>query len=173
MNGDMDRFQQPPIRDAGSRQPGAILEDILTLKHSSLFASVPTRELEAVALVTEEQTFGAGETIVREGDVGDSLYLIKKGVVVIKKRINAAESATLAELGSGECFGEMSVIDEEVRSASVLAKERCMLLRISKEALLEVIIVSPDLGVELLRIFVKRLRAANERIQMMARARNV
>jgi CRP/FNR family cyclic AMP-dependent transcriptional regulator len=145
-----------------------LLEHIVTLKHSALFSAVATRELEDVASVAEELYYKRGERIVTEGEVGDSLYLIKQGKVVISKRVSADSSATLAELGAGECFGEMSAIDEEVRSASVLADGDCTLLRISKEALIEVVLNAPHLGVELLKIFVKRLRAANQRIQSLS-----
>lgn len=151
------------------KSPHVLLENILTLKHSPMFSSVTTRELEAVAMVAEEVQYGPGETIVREGEVGDSMFLIKKGVVHISKRVSAGAMAKLAELSAGECFGEMSVIDEEVRSASVIAQEPCSLLRISKEALLDVVLGAPLLGVELLKIFVKRVRLANQRIQELSK----
>ncbi|MBN1130003.1 MAG: cyclic nucleotide-binding domain-containing protein [Chitinispirillaceae bacterium] len=144
-----------------------ILETIVALKRSTLFGAIATRELEAVAVVAEELTFRRDENIVREGDVGDSLYLIKQGRVAIAKRTPSGGFARLAELGAGDCFGEMSVIDEEVRSASVEALEPCTLLRISKDALIDVVMSAPHLGVELLKIFVKRLRAANERIMSL------
>ncbi|MCU0608212.1 MAG: cyclic nucleotide-binding domain-containing protein [Chitinispirillaceae bacterium] len=154
------------------QSPYTLLENLVSLKRSALFSGVPTRELEAVAAVVEELRFEPGECIVREGDVGDSLYLIREGSVSITKRISATASTTLAELSCGDCFGEMSAIDEEVRSASVSAKVRCTLLRISKEALLDVILSSPRLGVELLKIFVTRLRAANGKIQKMTQEKS-
>lgn len=151
------------------KSPLVLLENILTLKHSSLFSAVTTRELEVVAMVAEEVRYGPGEIIVREGEVGDSMFLIKKGAVRISKVVSAGGTAKLAELSAGECFGEMSVIDEEVRSASVVAVSECSLLRISKEALLDVVLDAPLLGVELLKIFVKRVRKANQRIQELTR----
>lgn len=147
------------------KSPQAILENILALKHSPLFSAVATRELEAVAMVAEEVLYGPGEAVVKEGEVGDSMFLIKQGLVRISKRINADSTANLAELSAGECFGEMSVIDEEVRSASVVAQTPCSLLRIGKDALLDVVLDAPHLGIELLKIFVKRVRLADKRIQ--------
>lgn len=155
------------------KSPHTLLENILTLKHSPLFSTVTTRELEAVAMVAEEIMFEGGEVVVKEGEVGDSMFLIKQGAVCISKQVTAGSAAKLAVLSAGECFGEMSVIDEEVRSASVVAEGRCSLLRISKEALLDVILDAPHLGVELLKIFVKRVRAANQRIQELSIAKDV
>ena len=142
-----------------------ILENVLTLKRSPLFMRVSTSELRALAAVAEELKFQEGEEIVREGDIGDSLFLIKKGKVRIFKKIGDSGFTELAQLGAGECFGEMAAIDEEVRSAGVSAGEPCSLMRICKEDLMEVILECPHIGIELLRIFIKRLRTANLRIE--------
>lgn len=151
------------------QQSYTLLENILVLKKTVLFSAVPTVVLRAVAARMEECCIRAGEPVVREGELGDSLYLIKKGRVRISKKIGASDSTDLAELTDGECFGEMAVVDEEVRSASVFAKDECILLRICREDLMDVIIEHPVIGMELLRIFVKRLRSANERIEALSK----
>ena len=155
-----------------NKQSYTILENVLVLKKSPLFVQVSTSELRAVAAVVEEMVFQEGDEIVREGDIGDSLYLIKKGKVSIQKKIGNSSSTVLAELGVGDCFGEMAAIDEEVRSASVIAGESCTLMRISKEDLMEVIIECPHIGIELLRIFIRRLRRANLKIEELAKISN-
>jgi CRP-like cAMP-binding protein len=147
----------------------ALLEKILVLKKSTLFASVSTSELRAVAAVTEELQFKPGDHIVRENEIGDALFLIKNGSVRISKNVGAGRSVDLAFLDAGECFGEMAAIDEEVRSATVSAKQECAVLRISKDNLLDVLQECPHIGIELLRIFVKRLRHANSRIEALSR----
>jgi CRP/FNR family cyclic AMP-dependent transcriptional regulator len=148
----------------------ALLDKILVLKKSALFASVTTSELRAVAAVAEELNFKPGEPIVREMDIGDALYLIKSGSVRISKRIGEGRSVDLASMDAGECFGEMAAIDEEVRSATVSAQHDCIVLRISKDNLYGVMRDSPQIGIELLRIFVKRLRNANGRIETLSQA---
>ena len=146
----------------------AQLEKILVLKKSALFASVSTSELRAVAAVAEELHFRQGEPIVKEKDIGDALYLIKSGSVRISKRIGTERSVDLASLEAGECFGEMAAIDEEVRSATVAAQHDCIVLRICKDNLHDVLRESPQIGIELLRIFVKRLRNANMKIEQLS-----
>jgi CRP/FNR family cyclic AMP-dependent transcriptional regulator len=146
----------------------ALLDKILVLKKSALFASVSTSELRAVAAVAEELHFKPGELIVKENEIGDALFLITDGSVRITKSISPDRTVDLASMGAGECFGEMAAIDEEVRSASVFARQECDVLRIGKEDLQEVLQVSPKIGIELLRIFVKRLRQANHRIEMIS-----
>jgi CRP/FNR family cyclic AMP-dependent transcriptional regulator len=145
--------------------PVSILENVLVLKRSAIFSMVSTSDLRAVAAVITEMNFVEGERIIREKDIGDSMYLIRRGSVRIVKQLQGNHTSVLAELHEGECFGEMSAIDEEVRSADVYAKEACILLRLSKDDLLEVIIDCPHIGIELLKIFVKRLRNANGKIE--------
>ena len=148
----------------------ALLDKILVLKKSALFASVTTSELRAVAAVAEELHFPPGETIVREKDIGDALYLIKTGTVTISKQVRGEESIDLARMAAGECFGEMAAIDEEVRSATVAALQECTVLRISKEDMHDVLRENPQIGIELLRIFVKRLRGANGKIELLSQS---
>ena len=146
----------------------ALLENILVLKKSALFASVSTSELRAVAEVAEELYFEPGKTIVTENEIGDTLFLIKNGAVRITKNVGTGGTIDLATMGAGECFGEMAAIDEEVRSATVSALKKCIVLRISKDDLLDVLRECPHICIELLRIFIKRLRHANSQIEILS-----
>jgi CRP/FNR family cyclic AMP-dependent transcriptional regulator len=148
----------------------ALLEKILVLKRSPLFASVSTSELRTVAAVAEELDYKPGEVIVRENEIGDALFLIRNGSVTISKSAADGRMVDLATMETGECFGEMAAIDEEVRSATVSARQECAVLRISKDNLHDVLNESPQIGIELLRIFVKRLRNANRRIESLSKA---
>lgn len=145
----------------------AILENVLILKKSVIFSMVSTKDLRAIAAVITEKSYDAGQLIIKEKDIGDSMYVIRKGTVQIVKRLDEKRSSVLTELHEGECFGEMSAIDEEVRSADVYAKQPCILLKLSKDDLLEVIVDCPHIGIELLKLFVKRLRTANEKLSEM------
>jgi CRP-like cAMP-binding protein len=105
------------MSDTGSLQTLQVLENIVFLKKTPLFSSVQTRELRAVAMIAEEVSFAPGETVVKEGDVGETLYVIKWGAVSITKKVTEGEAIELASLSQGEFFGDMSVFDTEVRSA--------------------------------------------------------
>jgi len=150
------------------RSSYALLEKIIVLKRSTLFGGVATSELRSVAAVSDELSYRHGERIVSENEIGDALYLIVNGSVRIVKSSDERQ-IELAVLGEGESFGEMSAIDEEVRSATVIANRDCDVLRISKDDLHEVLRESPQIAIELLRIFVKRLRSADCKIEELAR----
>jgi CRP-like cAMP-binding protein len=144
--------------------PMSVLENVLVLKKSTIFSMVSTSDLRAVAAVIQEMNYQDGELIIKEKDIGDSMYLIRKGAVRIEKKTHGNKANILAELHDGECFGEMSAIDEEVRSADVYAKGSCIILKLSKDDLIEVILECPHIGIELMKLFVKRLRLANEKL---------
>ncbi|MBD3344992.1 MAG: cyclic nucleotide-binding domain-containing protein [Chitinivibrionales bacterium] len=145
-----------------------ILENVVFLKKTPLFSSIRTHDIGAVASIAEELKFRPDDEIVSENDVGDSLFLIKKGSVRIVKKVDEASSIDLAELSVGECFGDMAVFDAEQRSASVRANTECTLLRINGQDLIDVILDHPHISIELLKIFIKRLRKANAVIRELS-----
>jgi CRP-like cAMP-binding protein len=145
-----------------------LLEKVVFLKKCALFSMMRTGELRAIAAVAEELAFRDGEEIVRENEVGDSLYLIRAGMVRIIKNAGVAHTIELARLSVGDCFGEMAIFDAETRSASVYAVGACSILRISRDDLVDVVMDHPTIALELLRMFVRRLRKANDAIQELA-----
>jgi CRP/FNR family transcriptional regulator, cyclic AMP receptor protein len=143
----------------------SVLENVIFLKKTSLFSNVKTSELKAVASIAEELSFEKGDEIVKESDVGDSAYIIKEGRIQITKKNARNDIVALAEISKGECFGEMSLFDDEARCATVKALSSCTVLRLLRDDLLDVIEDYPHIAVELIKIFVKRLRAANAKIE--------
>lgn len=97
-----------------------------------VFKGLSGEELLHLLEEAEKCTFTAGETILREGSAGAWLYVILEGAVSVQK--SAGGTATeLANLGPGDSFGEMSLVDQELRSASVIAETACILLRLSEK----------------------------------------
>ena len=143
----------------------SLLENVIFLKKTALFSNIKTSELRAVASVVEELSFHVGDAIVKENDPGDSAYIIKEGRVKIIKKTPDDRSIKLADLSAGEFFGEMSLFDDEARSATAHAQTPCILLRLQREDFLDVLAEHPSIAIELIKIFVKRLRAADARIE--------
>jgi CRP/FNR family transcriptional regulator, cyclic AMP receptor protein len=143
----------------------SLLENVLFLKKTALFSNIKTSELKAIASVVEEMSFHYGEAIVKENDPGDSAYIIKEGRIKIVKKAPDNCPVDLAELSEGDFFGEMSLFDDEARSASAFAVTPCVVLKLMRDDLIDVIGEHPSIAVELIKIFVKRLRAADARIE--------
>jgi CRP-like cAMP-binding protein len=96
--------------------------------------------------------------ILREGEVGDSLFLIRSGSVQVALRGAGAPSTSLAVLQAGDIFGEMAVLERRPRSATVVAKEECLLLEIAGEEIRKLLEVYPEMQVKLYTIARDRMR---------------
>lgn len=143
------------------------LENVIFLKKVQVFSAVQTSDLKLIAQVAEELGFEKGEEIVRENEMGDSMYIIKRGNVAVEKNA-AGGPIRLATLSEGDCFGDMAVFDAEVRSASVVAQETCGLLRVKRDDLIDVVLQSPHIALGLLKVFIRRLRSANDTIEKLS-----
>ncbi len=115
------------------------IEKVLFLKSVDLFAEMHGEDLARVARIAEEVFFEAGEYIMREGATGDCLYLVTEGQVLV-----LSGDQELACLDAGECVGEMSLLDSEPRSASVMARTEAALLRIGQEDFYSMMTEKPE-----------------------------
>jgi CRP/FNR family cyclic AMP-dependent transcriptional regulator len=128
-----------------------------------LFRGVPPHHLRGLARFAHRQVFAAGETIIRMGEVGSTMYAISSGrVEVVLER--GAENIVLATLGPGDFFGELSIFDSEQRSATVRAVEETETLTLGRTDILRVLDRSPEMALSLLKSVSARLRAANARV---------
>lgn len=99
------------------------------IEGTDVFAQLTAAELLQLLERAEKCTFDAGDSILRESTIGEFLYVLIEGEVVVRKG-NGQQSRELARLHPGSSFGEMSLVDHGARSASVVAVEGCVLLRI-------------------------------------------
>ena len=110
-----------------------------------------------------ELAFKTGEVIISEGEMGTSAYLLKSGSVEVSRKIDGSR-VVLAILEAGQIFGEMSLIDESPRSATVTALKTCVVEEITRELASNAIRGSPPLLQYLLVLMVDRMRGMNEQI---------
>ena len=129
------------------------IEKVIALKKISLFETTPDETLVDIAALLEEVTLPGGETIFEKGDLGDCLYLIVDGEVRVQDGPNL-----LNMLGAGDVFGEMSVLDAEPRSATVITVEETRLLRLDQEPLFALTDEQPEVARRILRVLSRRLR---------------
>jgi serine/threonine protein phosphatase PrpC len=125
-----------------------------------LFADLPFHARLRVGRIVSERYFTPGDVIMRQGEIGDTLYVVVQGQVGIQ--VDGKEVAVLQE---GEHFGELALVDDQPRSADVIAKDFGHLLCIERDALREYCVVEPSIGNMLLWKLVAtlghRLRMAN------------
>ena len=101
-----------------------------------------------------------GEDIVRQGDVGDCMFVVQSGRVEVLQATDAGEQH-LAFLETGDFFGEMAVFEKETRSATVRASGESRVLKVDKKTLLRRVKEDPLLAVNLLQTMSRRIRDLN------------
>jgi CRP-like cAMP-binding protein len=112
---------------------------------------VPTlSESEAKAMCEEVRDFSAGQRVFSEGDGGDGAYFILEGSVKAVRLAEQSGEVLLGELAAGEMFGEMALVDEKPRSASVIAVSPCQLAFIGKKAFDQLMETRSDLAFRLM-----------------------
>jgi CRP-like cAMP-binding protein len=118
-----------------------------------LFKDLPARQLESVCRSVRERVYEPGVVIVKQGDPGLGFFLITQGRVEVTH-----DNHHVRELGPGEFFGEMALMEERPRSATVTAKERTTCLQLVRWDFRALLKENPDLAVKMLEVVVQRLR---------------
>lgn len=143
--------------DPGKRWAGV-------LRGIPLFADVPKRQVRKIAALTRESRFRPGTAIIKAGERGDDFYLILDGAASVLRQPGLSS----IPLGPGSYFGEMALIDGEVRSATVLADTEVHCLRLSRAPFLRMLRGEPEVAVVLLRQLAARVRELQARAQLTA-----
>ena len=143
--------------------------DTSLLKNASIFAGLDDKELERVKEICKEQHFKSAQTIFRENDPGNRLYIIASGEVRISRDVPGSGEEALAVLKPGACFGEMSVFDRSSRSTDAIANTDCVLITINRPDFEMLLDFNRDLAYKVLwsvvRLLSERLRATNENLR--------
>ena len=117
--------------------------------------------------MANQRRFTTGEIIIRENDIGETAYVIEQGRVKVTKK-RGGRTVHLAELGPGGTIGEMSMIDEKPRSATVIALEDSILREVHRSEFSAALQREADAAIRLLRVIFERLREADARIAELA-----
>lgn len=129
-----------------------------------LFSGLPPEELQQFAAITREKTYPKSSVILFEDDPGDSLFVIRSGRVKVVLVGEDGREVILGVLGVGEHFGELSLIDDQPRSAHVIAMEDSSLLVLRRDDFRRRVESSPTVAWTLLSELSRRLRRADGKI---------
>jgi CRP/FNR family transcriptional regulator, cyclic AMP receptor protein len=140
------------------KQPAAASDPVIEmLEKASLWSGLDRKDLKFIVKLSKERKYETGDFIVREGEVTVGFYLILDGSVEIRSK-----GTTLSKLGAGQFFGEMSVVDNQPRSADVVAIEPSRCLVLTAWSFNALISEHPKIALKLLQEFVRRLRDTNK-----------
>lgn len=153
--------------DMGERdQPLTSMEKITFLKASPFFAALPLEELYHIALSVQEESVKAGTTVIRQGTLGDKMYIVVEGELEVKHFDNEEEGSgvdlsgghLIATMRDKQVFGDMALLDDEPRSASVIAVRDCALLSLQRGDLERILRRYSSIAFNMMRILSGRLR---------------
>ena len=146
-------------------QETSLMEKLLALKQVPLFAQLSLEQLEAIQKISVEVEYLSNELIMREMDRGGDLFLLIDGRVRIFQKYGTPNETLLGTQSAISYFGEMAAIDDQPRSATVVASERSRVLRLDGESLKELIRQMPEISFEILLVVIgSRVRTAELRL---------
>jgi CRP/FNR family cyclic AMP-dependent transcriptional regulator len=139
-------------------------ETVGLLARVPIFSGLTQEQLTELASVAVPRRWSTGEVIFREGDPGDTCYVVQEGCVRVLRNHTDGRTITLAELHSGALFGELAMFGTEHRSATVESAEDTRAVALLAGDMRRLLLNNPDMALKLLAAFAERLREANERI---------
>jgi len=161
-------FFQCKVRQAPSTEDGAAAPNDLdprALRRIKLLSTFNDQQLERFARFMEVERVPQSTIVVRQGERGDSMYIIVQGELCVRMKVAGLET-TLATLGVGDFFGDISLFDHGPRSADVVARSSSTLLKISSTAFAQFVKAAPEMATPFLlaigRTLTARIRAGNK-----------
>lgn len=134
------------------------------LRNVAFFKDFSENSLESIAAITSERTFPPQTAVFHEGDFGDALYIVKSGQVAIKKKDRHGGSVIIATYNEGEVIGDMALIDEQPRSASLVTLEETTFYIIQGSHFQLFLYGQRDVTRSTLFLLTQRIRKANEKL---------
>ena len=140
------------------------MESVSFLGKVSSFSQLQPSDLTLLAEKLKRRNFHKGEVIFHQDDPGDRLHLVANGLVKISIISQDGRENDLALLSPGDCFGEMSILDGGLRSASAVAADATETMTLSREDFLSFITQYPQVAIQIITMLAGRLRATDEMI---------
>jgi CRP/FNR family transcriptional regulator len=147
-----------------SPEPADTSDRIALLRNVRVFAGLSEEDLSAIAEVSVSRRYEAGEVVFREGDGGDTCYIVRSGLARAVRQHSDGRSITLSHFAAGDIFGELAMFDEEPRSATVDVIEEVEVVAIPGRDMQRLMREHPEIAVKLIAALAQRLRATNERL---------
>lgn len=150
----------------------SLKEEVEILRNIPLFANIEPSKLKLLAFTSERLTYHSGQDIFRQGEPGDAAYIILAGEanVIVD---SPSGPLSVAKLGRNAVVGEIAILCDVPRTATVRAENEVTTLRISKELFFRLIMEFPQIGIEIMRVLANRLeRTTGQLREAMSKAGN-
>ena len=131
-------------------------QEVEILRKIPLFAKIEPAKLKLMAFASERLTFKEGQSLVKQGDTGDSAYIIVEGTADVV--VSTPDGpVTVASVGRNDIVGDIAILIDVPRTATVTATSELVALKVTKELFFRMVIDFPQMGVEIMRELAHRL----------------
>lgn len=142
-----------------------IIDKVMALKAVNIFSNLPEHILAEIAEIIDIEEHTEGETIINKGDIGNSMYLIRKG----KVKVHDGDKI-FARLNENDIVGELSLLAPVPRTANVTATENLVLFKIEREYFMDLLYEEPELMHGIMEVLVNRIMHLNDKIRSLQSA---
>lgn len=139
-----------------------IIDKVMALKSVNIFSDLPEHVLAEIAEIIEIEEHTEGDLIIKKGEIGNSMFLIRKG----KVKVHDGER-TFATLHENDIVGELSLLAPVPRTAHVTATENLVLFKIEREYFMDLLYEEPELMHGIMRVLVNRIIDLNDKIRTL------
>jgi CRP-like cAMP-binding protein len=138
-------------------------EEVELLRRIPIFAKIEPARLKLLAFTSDRVTYEAGQELCRQGDIGDAAYLVISGEADILVNTPAGP-LKIASVSKNALVGEIAIINDVPRTATVQAKTSVEALKITKDHFLRLVTEFPQIAIEIMRVLATRLSRTNEEL---------
>ena len=142
----------------------SINQEVELLRNIPLFAKIEPSKLKLLAFTSERLTYQPEQVLCRQGDIGDAAYIIIDGEAAVRIATPSGD-IEVARLGRGDVVGEIAILCDVPRTATVSAVERVTTLKITKELFFRLINEFPQIAIEIMRELAARLERTNAQLR--------
>lgn len=144
--------------------------EVLALRQVPMFAEVDPARLKLLAFTSERVSFMDGQPFFRQGDMADAAYVLLSGRADVLIDTPSGP-LKVAEFGANDLLGEMGILGDAPRSATIVAMGEVSALRIDKRVFLELLAQFPQMAIAVMRELAKRLERTNARLAALSASR--
>ena len=145
----------------------SIEQEVEILRKIPLFANIESAKLKLMCFASERITFKEGQSLCEQGDIGDAAYIIIEGAADVI--VTRDTPLVVAQVGKNDIVGEIAILVDIPRTATVTATSELTALKITKDLFFRMVTDFPEMGVEIMRVLAQRLEATTADL-MKARA---
>ena len=148
----------------------SIDQEVEILRRIPIFAKIDPAKLKLMAFASERMTYKPGQVLFKQGERGDAAFIVLKGTADVL--INAADGPLrVASLSENEIIGEIAILCDIPRTATVQAETELITLRITADLFLRMLMDFPEMGVEVMRVLAHRLEQTTAQLRQVQAAR--